>query len=182
MCKQTLTLAIAAVAGSLALNAHAQPAHDPQGLYSAQDILSADVYLAHAPDERIGGVGDILLDEAMQVSALVVESGSVLGLAGREIIVESGQFTLTTHSDDVDEPEHRVMLEASAEELETYPAFSDDWWELARERSREAWLQTQEGAESAWEATQEGAERAWETTRENAQRAWEAARDAVGAE
>ena len=111
-----------------------------------------------------------------------IESGSVLGLGGRDFIVESGQFTLITHHDDDGETEHRVMLEASAEALEGYPVYSDDWWDRARERSREAWLQTQEGAESAWQTTQEGAERAWDTTRENAQRAWEAARDAVGAD
>lgn len=177
--KHTLTLAIAALAGSLSLGAQAQPAYEPQGLYSAETILDADVYLTSDPDEPVGEVEDILFDEAMQVTALVVESGSVLGLGGREFIVESGQFTLITHADDDDDTEHRVMLEATAEEIEGYPAYSDDWWEQARERSREAWLQTQEGARSAWQATQEGAEHAWETTRENARRAWEAARDAV---
>lgn len=185
MRRQALTLAIAALAGGLALGAQAQPDYEPQGLYSAEDILDAGVYLTGDPDERVGEVEDILFDEAMQVTALVVESGSVLGLGGRDFIVESGQFTLLTHQDDDSDSdsdtEHRVMLEASAEALEGYPVYSDDWWERARERSREAWLQAQEGAESAWETTQEGAERAWETTRENARRAWEAARDAVGA-
>lgn len=181
MRKQTLTLAVAVLSGGLALGAQAQPAYEPQGLYSAEDILDADVYLTRDPDERVGEVEDILFDEAMQVTALVVESGSVLGLGGREFIVEPGRFTLTSHRDDDGDTEHRVMLEASAEQIEGYPVYSDDWWERARERSREAWMQTQEGAESAWQTTQEGAERAWETTRENAQRAWEAARDAVGA-
>lgn len=178
--KHSLTLAAAALAGGVALGTQAQPAYDPQGLYSAEDILDAGVYLSSEPDERVGEVEDILFDEAMQVTALVVESGSVLGLGGRELIVESGLFTLTTHVDDDGDTTHRVMLEATAEALEGYPAFSDDWWEQARERSREAWLQTQEGAESAWQTTQEGAERAWETSRENARRAWETARDALG--
>lgn len=180
MRKHGLTLAIAALAGGLALGAQAQSAHEPQGLYSAKDIFDAHVYLASDPDERVGEVDDILFDEAMQVTALVVESGSVLGLGGRDVIVESGRFTLITHVDDDGDTEHRVMLMASSRELEGYPVFSDDWWERARERSREAWLQTQEGADSAWQTTQEGAEQAWETTRESARRAWEAARDAVG--
>ncbi|MCA1769479.1 MAG: PRC-barrel domain-containing protein [Halomonas sp.] len=182
MRQPALTLAIATLAGGLAFGAQAQPAYEPQGLYSAEAILDADVYLTRDPDERVGEVEDILFDEAMQVTALVVESGSVLGLGGREFIVESGRFTLITHYDDDGDAEHRVMLMATAEELEGYPIFSDDWWEQARERSREAWLQTQEGAESAWQTTQEGAEQAWEITRENARRAWEAARDAVGAD
>ncbi|MFP4263969.1 MAG: PRC-barrel domain-containing protein [Halomonas sp.] len=177
-----LSLAIALLSGGLAVGAQAQTDHDPQGLYSAEDILDADVYLNDDPEERVGEVEDILLDEAMQVTALVVESGSVLGLGGRDIIVESGQFTLNTQRDDDGDTEHRVVLEASAEELEEYPVYDKDWWHEARERSREAWLDTREGAESAWQTTQEGAESAWETTRENARRAWESARDAVGAE
>ncbi len=179
MRKQTLSLAIAALAGGLSLGAQAQTDYQPQGLYSADDILDAGVYLTGNPDERVGEVEDILFDEAMQITALVVESGSVLGLGGREFIVESGRFTLITDLENDGDAEHRVMLEASAEEIEGYPTYSDAWWEQARERSREAWMQTQEGAESAWQATQEGAERAWDTTRENARRAWEAARDAV---
>lgn len=179
MRKHALTLAIAALAGGIALGASATEEHQPQGIYSASDILDADVYLSSDPDREVGEVEDILFDEAMQVTALVIESGSVLGLGGREIIVEAGQFTLTTHFEDDGDVEHRVMLDATAEELEGYPVYSDDWWEQARERSREAWLQTQEGAESAWQATREGAESAWETTRENARQAWEAAREAM---
>ncbi|GEK46909.1 hypothetical protein HPA02_11920 [Bisbaumannia pacifica] len=179
MRKPTLSLAIATLAGGLALGAQAQSTYQPQGLYSADDILDAGVYLTANPGERVGEVEDILLDEAMQITALVVESGSALGLGGREFIVESGSFTLMTDLENDGDAEHRVMLEASAEELEGYPTYNDAWWAQARERSREAWMRTQEGAESAWQATQEGAERAWETTRENARQAWEAARDAV---
>ncbi|QTF92262.1 PRC-barrel domain-containing protein, partial [Halomonas sp. BM-2019] len=146
MRKTTLALTVAALAGGFTLGTQAQPTHEPQGLYSAENILDADVYLTSDPDERVGEVENILFDEAMQVTALVIESGAVLGMGGREFIVESGQFTLTTHFDDDGESEHRVMLEASAEELEGYPVYSDDWWDRARERSREAWLQTQEGA------------------------------------
>src|SRR5690554_8116243 len=91
--KHTLTLAIAALAGSLSLGAQAQPAYEPQGLYSAETILDADVYLSSDPDEPVGEVEDILFDEAMQVTALVVESGSVLGLGGREFIVRSEEHT-----------------------------------------------------------------------------------------
>lgn len=179
MTKHALTLAIAALAGSLSLSAAAQQDYQPQGLYSADDILDADVYLSDNPEEQVGEVEDILLDEAMQVTALVVESGDVLGLGGSAIVVEAGQFSLTTQEENDGEVEHRVMLEATAEELEGYPVYDNDWWQQARAHSREAWMDTQEGAQSAWETTQEGAERAWETTRENARRAWEAARDAL---
>ncbi|SDJ15492.1 PRC-barrel domain-containing protein [Billgrantia gudaonensis] len=177
--KALFTLAGAALAGGFALSANAQTTDQPQGIYSADDILDAEVYLSESPDEQIGEVEDIVFNEAMQVTALVVESGSVLGLGGREIIVEAGQFSLLTETENDDDVEHRVMLDATAEELEGYPVYSDDWWADARLRAQETWQQTQEGAQSAWQTTQEGAERAWETTQENAQRAWESARDAV---
>ncbi|WP_163558018.1 PRC-barrel domain-containing protein [Halomonas sp. NO4] len=177
--RQLLTLTVAALAGGFALGTAAQTTDQPQGIYSADDILDAEVYLSENPDQEVGEVEDILFNEAMQVTALVIESGSVLGLGGREIIVEAGQFSLLTETQDDDDVEHRVMLDATAAELENYPVFSDAWWQQARLQARDAWEQTQEGAQSAWQQTQEGAERAWETTQENAQRAWEAARDTL---
>ncbi|GHE20874.1 PRC-barrel domain-containing protein [Halomonas urumqiensis] len=180
-----LALTIAALAAGISASAmaenhgHQPQGHQPQGLYSAEDIIDADVYLSANPEEEVGEVEDILLDEGMGVAALVIESGSVLNLGGQEFIVKAGQFSLTTYQDDDGDTEHRVMLDASADEIEGYPVYDNDWWQQARERSREAWMETQEGAQSAWETTQEGAESAWETTRENAQRAWNSALDAM---
>lgn len=177
MKQHALTLGIAALLGTLPLGALAEEERreqQPQGLYSADDILDADVVLSDNLDDEVGEVEDILLDEAMQVKALVIESDSVLGLGGRKIVVEAGRFNLHSDEEADGDTRHRVELTGSPEELENYPEYDDDWWQRARDRSREAWSQAQEGAQSAWQSTREGAEQVWETTRENARQAWEA--------
>ncbi|MEA2117988.1 PRC-barrel domain-containing protein [Halovibrio sp. HP20-50] len=154
MRKTHLTTAIGTILlGSLAMGAHAQD--EPQGMYSADDILDADVYFAGGSGEEIGEVDDILFDEEMRISALVVESGSVLGLGGREIVVDTDYFTLETETEDDGDTEHRIMVQASQEEVEAFPAYDNDWWEQTKANAREAWQTTQEGAESAWQRTRE---------------------------
>lgn len=154
------TLALSLSIASLALAGHTHAQTDTQGLYSADAILDADVYLSSDPDERIGDVEDILLDEDMRVQAIVIESGATLGLGGREIVILNDHYRLDTHVDDDGDTEHRVIVDASAEELGELPEYDRDWWDQARQNAAEAWEATREGAESAWQRTREGAERA----------------------
>lgn len=140
-----------------------QAATEPQGLYSADTILDANAYLADEPDNAIGEVEDILLDDDMQVQALVVESGATLGLGGRDIVIDNNQYRLETSTEDTGNAEHRVIIDASADELEEMPEYDANWWNEAQQRAREAWETTREGAESAWQRTREGAERAADT-------------------
>lgn len=63
----------------------------PQGLYSADELMDADVYLQNDDSKVIGEVEDILLDDNMQVAALVVESDDVLGLDDQRICHRSRQ-------------------------------------------------------------------------------------------
>ena len=142
-----------ALLGSFAMSAHAQ--NEPQGMYSADDILDAEVYFAGGSGEEIGDVEDILFDEDMRITAIVIESGSVLGLGGREIVVGTDYFTLETETEADGDTEHRIMVEASQEEVEAFPAYDKDWWEQTKANAREAWQATQEGAESAWQRTRE---------------------------
>ncbi|TVP45344.1 MAG: PRC-barrel domain containing protein [Halomonas sp.] len=135
------------------MGAHA--ATEPQGMYSANDILDADVYFAGGSGEEIGDVYDILFDEEMRVTALVIESGAVLGLGGREIVVDADYFTLETHTEGDGDTEHRIMVEADQAEVEAFPAYNRDWWEQTQANARDAWQATQEGAESAWQRTRE---------------------------
>lgn len=154
MRKTILTTIIGtALLGTVAMSAHAQ--NEPQGMYSADDILDADVYFAGGSGEQIGEVDDILFDEEMRITALVIESGSVLGLGGREIVVGTDYFSLETHTEGDGDTEHRVMVEASQEEVEAFPAYNRDWWEQTKANARDAWQTTQEGAESAWQRTRE---------------------------
>ena len=128
---------------------------EPQGMYSAEDILDADVFFANGSGEEIGDVDDILFDEEMRISALVIESGAVLGLGGREIVVDTDNFTLETHTESDGETEHRIMLEATSEEVESFPTYDRDWWEQTKANARDAWQTTKEGAQSAWQTTRE---------------------------
>ncbi|HCA01904.1 PRC-barrel domain-containing protein [Vreelandella alkaliphila] len=154
MRKTMLTTAIStALLGSLAFGAQAST--EPQGMYSADDIMDAEVFFAGGSGEEIGEVEDILFDEEMRISALVIESGAVLGLGGREIVINTDQFTLETHTESDGDTGHRIMLEASQEEVESFPTYDRDWWEQTKNSARDAWQTTKEGAQSAWQSTRE---------------------------
>ncbi|MGP5562600.1 PRC-barrel domain-containing protein [Vreelandella alkaliphila] len=154
MRKTMLTTAIStALLGSLAFGVQAST--EPQGMYSADDIMDAEVFFAGGSGEEIGEVEDILFDEEMRISALVIESGAILGLGGREIVINTDQFTLETHTESDGDTGHRIMLEASQEEVESFPTYDRDWWEQTKNSARDAWQTTKEGAQSAWQTTRE---------------------------
>ncbi|APE31535.1 hypothetical protein BOX17_11610 [Halomonas aestuarii] len=149
----------ALLAGGLALSGSALAA--PQGLYSANELLDADVY-STSGSEQVGEVEDILLDNDMQVRALVVDTGNLLDLKGeQQFVVEAGKFTVETQNgNSLDEMVYRVNVDLSEEQLSQQPAYTNDWWQDAREGAQQAWETTKEGAASAWDTTQEGASRA----------------------
>ncbi|GGX99980.1 hypothetical protein GCM10007160_29490 [Litchfieldella qijiaojingensis] len=164
MRKTFLNIGTTLIAASFAVSGHAaEEPQEPQGLYSADTILDADVYLSSNLEERVGEVEDILLDDDMRVQSLVIESGSTLGLGGREIVVDNGNYRLETVTENDGDTAHRVIVDVSAAELDEMPEYNASWWDEARQRAREAWEATREGAESAWQRTREGAERAAET-------------------
>ncbi|QJQ97031.1 PRC-barrel domain containing protein [Halomonas sp. PA5] len=132
--------------------------HMAQGLYSANDITNADVYLQASPEESIGEVGDILLDDNMSVQAIIIVSGATLGLGGREVVLENQSFQLTTETDEHGRTVHRLLVDATQEEIEQLPEYDADWWNQASQEARAAWETTREGAESAWQRTREAFE------------------------
>lgn len=134
---------------------------EPQGLYSTDELLDADVHATSSSD-RIGEVEDILLDNDMQVRALVIDTGSLLDLKGeQQFVIEAGKFTVETRDgNSLDEIDYRVNVELSEEQIAAQPQYTNDWWQNAREGAQQAWEDTKEGAASAWETTQEGASRA----------------------
>ncbi|MGO2879031.1 MAG: PRC-barrel domain-containing protein [Halomonas sp.] len=154
MRKTMLTTAIGtALLGSLAFGV--QASEEPQGMYSAKDILDADVYFNNGSGDEIGEVDNILFDEEMRINALVIESGAVLGLGGREIVVGTDYFSLETHTESDGDTEHRIILDATPEEVEEFPAYNHDWWEQTKVNARDAWETTRDGAQSAWQSTRE---------------------------
>jgi len=149
----------ALLAGGLAVAGSAVA--QPQGLYSANELLDADVY-ATSSSEQIGDVEDILLDNDMQVRALVIDTGTLLDLKGeQQFVIEAGKFSVETRNgNNLDAVEYRVNVDLSEEQIAEQPPYTNDWWQNARQGAQQAWEDTKEGAASAWETTQEGASRA----------------------
>ncbi|MEC8916275.1 MAG: PRC-barrel domain containing protein, partial [Pseudomonadota bacterium] len=153
--KQTLGVATLA-AGSVMMSqaALAQDTTDPQGLYSADELMDADVFLSSKPNEDIGDVEDILLGEDMSVQALVVEAGGVLDMGDKDFVVQKGDFTVETNNDDnLENIEYRVLLDMDESALKQQPEYDNDWWQQAKTQAAEAWENTKQGASSAWEDT-----------------------------
>lgn len=164
-------LAAALGAACLTLIPGVQAQDSPQGMYAADDIMEADAYIVDGSGEAIGEVDDILFDEQMTIAAVVIESGKVLGLGGRDLVVDANHFTLETRTREDDgesEIRHRVMIDATSDEMANFPTYNHDWWEQAQSNAQDAWQKTQEGAESAWQTTREGAKNAWQKTRDAA--------------
>ncbi|TDR56021.1 PRC-barrel domain protein [Halomonas ventosae] len=149
----------ALLAGGLAVTGSALA--QPQGLYSADELVDASVY-ATSGSEQIGEVEDILLDNDMQVRALVIDTGNLFDFKGEQhFVIETGKFTVETQNgNSLEEIEYRVNVDMSEEQISQQPQYTNDWWQNAREGAQQAWEDTKEGAASAWESTQEGASRA----------------------
>lgn len=153
--KQTLGVATLA-AGSVMMSqaALAQDDTGPQGLYSADELMDADVFLSSQPNDDIGDVDDILLGEDMSIQALVVEAGGVLDMGDKDFVVEKGDFTVETNNDDnLDNIEYRVVLDMDESALKQQPEYDNDWWQQAKTQAADAWENTKQGASSAWEDT-----------------------------
>lgn len=145
MHKRTLTIAIAAITGSLAFGTHAMAQESgPQGLYSADAIIGADVYHTNDTDEDVGEVEDILLDEEGKVSSLVISAGGLWGMGGDDVVVDVEHFSMETEHDG-DDVSYRILVDATEEELENFPSYDNSWFNEERER------RTNEGTgESVW--------------------------------
>lgn len=155
------------LAGSLTLSFSAVAA---QGLYTADELMDADVY--DSTGEEIGEVEDILLGDDMSVHALVIESGEILGMGGREVIAKRGTFTVRTESDDdeFDDIEYEVHMEATQEEVKGFPAYDENWWTETRKELKQAWGKTKRNTRSAWESTKEASASAWHKTKHGAEK------------
>ena len=134
---------------------------EPQGLYSADELTDASVFSKSKPDEEIGEVEDVLLDDAMRVRALVVETGGLLDLDEKAYVVDAGKFTVETRNgDELEKLEYIVHINMTKEELAQQPEYTNDWWTQTKEAVRQAWQSTKKGAASAWENTKAAASNA----------------------
>ncbi|MDV6319436.1 PRC-barrel domain containing protein [Chromohalobacter sp. HP20-39] len=132
----------------------AQSDTQPQGLYSADELMDADVFLSENPNEDVGDVEDVLLGEDMSVQALVIETGGVLDLGDTHRVIDRDNFTLSTqNADNLDNMDYRVTLNLTRDDIATLPEYDNDWWQNAQQQARQAWKNTKQGAESAWQST-----------------------------
>ncbi|MGQ4878503.1 PRC-barrel domain-containing protein [Billgrantia sp. LNSP4103-1] len=152
MQKRLLTIAVAAVTGSLAFGTQAVAQEDdakaPQGLYSADDIIGADVYHIDDNEEDVGDVENLLLDDEGKVSAVVVNAGGLWGIGGDEVVVGIEHFSMETERDG-DDVTHRILVDATEDELENFPEYNDEWFNDERNRR----IEENQGRESVWQTT-----------------------------
>lgn len=167
MQKRLLTIAVAALSGSLTFAGQAvadeheeendqqqqdqEQSAQAQGLYSAEDLMNADVYLRSDPDEDVGEVEDILLDDDQKVRSLVISTGEILGMGGRNIVANVEDISVESeHDGDGVFGEgyitHRVIIDAESEDLEGFPEYEQGWFDEESER-----LRGEFGGRSAWQ-------------------------------
>ncbi|MGM0768384.1 MAG: PRC-barrel domain-containing protein [Pseudomonadota bacterium] len=162
-------MGISMLAGSLALGTYAQAA---EGLYSADELLDADVY--DSSGKEVGEVEDILLGDDMSIHSLVIKTGDVLGLGGRDVVAERGSFTVELEeSDDAmdqfDDLDYQVHLEADSEAVASLPEYDESWWNQTRSSLSQAWENTKKTSKSAWESTKEATSSTWQNFKEGAE-------------
>lgn len=186
-------ISTAGIAGiTLAATSGIAFAQQPQGLYSADQLLDADVYL-NGSDKQVGEVEDVLLDNNMTIKSFIVEAGGNFSLGGKSYVVEPDQLSVSTNKDGNDdlEPEYRVTLNADTQDLKSFPVYDVSWWSKAQTQANQAWEQTKETVGTAWTNVKQGTSNladktgnatgnAADTTGDAADNAAEATGDAVG--
>ena len=128
----------------------------PEGLYSADQLMDADVY-AQGSDKPVGEVDDVILDNNMTIKSFVVETENKFGLDGKSYVVSPDQLSVETmQGDKATEPRYRITLMADGKTLSSYPVYNDSWWNSTQNQAADAWDQTKQSASSAWTRIKDG--------------------------
>ncbi len=170
-------MGISLAAGSMAFGLSA---HAAQGLYSADDLMDADVYDSNG--EEIGEVENILMDDNMSVHSLVIKTGDVLSMGGRDVVAKRGTFTLRTQEDDdneFDDLDYEVHMEATQDEIKALPEYDESWWNQTSDAMSVAWENTKETSRSAWEDTKQATSSAWQNLKQGVESMSDGAEDEV---
>lgn len=147
---QAITTAL--LAGGLTLGGAAMA--QPQGLYSADELMDAQVYSKESDTESIGEVEDVLLNESMQLHSLVIETGGVFDFGEKQYVIDTGNFSVeTSNGDNLENIQYRVLVDMTEEQISQQPEYTNDWWNQTKQTTRQAWENTKETANSAWENT-----------------------------
>ena len=150
-----------------------------EGLYSAEGLLDSDVY--DASGDEVGEVEDVLMGNDMSVHSLVLETGGVLGMGGREVVVERGAFTVTPEDEEEgwDDVEYEVHIQATKDEIKQFDEYNEGWWNKTQKSLSQAWQNTKQGAASAWENTKEATSSMWQNTKDAAEALGDEAEEAT---
>ncbi|TDX26053.1 PRC-barrel domain protein [Modicisalibacter xianhensis] len=147
---QAITTAL--IAGGLTFGGAAMA--QPQGLYSADELMDAEVFSKESDTESIGEVEDILLDESMQLHSVVIETGGVFDFGEKQYVIDAGNFAVeTSNGDSLENIQYWVLVNMTEEQISQQPEYTNDWWNQTKQTTRQAWENTKETASSAWEST-----------------------------
>jgi hypothetical protein len=161
------TLILLAAVMTLAQPLRAETA--PEGLYSMDALIGADVFLATDDNREAGEVEDVLVAENMQVHGLVIELDDDLdGIDDDDCrFVEADRFTVATRAGDrLDRVSYAVFLSDDLAAVREYPRVDDDWWVQTKQAAADLWESTRSGASSAWQATRDTTADVIDKTRE----------------
>ncbi|GGC88998.1 PRC-barrel domain-containing protein [Halopseudomonas salina] len=141
-----------------------------QGLYSAEDLLGAEVFDANG--DEVGNVEDILLGNDMGLHSIVVQTNEFLGIGERDVIVNRGDFTARVTDDNpmFGDVSYNVHVTSAGEELKGFEEYSEEWWNNTQKELNKAWESTKDTTESAWENTKHATSSAWNNTKQAMQR------------
>ncbi len=150
------TLLAGVIAVTLSQPALAQDA--PEGLYSMNALIGADVFLATDREREVGEIEDVLIAEDMKVHGLVVDLDDdledVSGDGSR--FVGAQMFSVEARSgDQLDQVSYSVYLNEDLDRVDDYPRVDNDWWAESKQAAADIWAKTKSGASSAWKATKE---------------------------
>lgn len=154
------------LAGAMAMSFSVTAA---EGLYSADDLMDAEVFDANG--DEVGEVEDLLLGDDMSVHSLIIETDRVLGMGGREVVAERGRFTVRPEGTEGewDDIEYEVHLDVSQDEMGEFPEYDESWWNQTRQSLAQAWENTKDVSANAWESTKQATGSAWQNIREGAE-------------
>lgn len=137
-----------------------------QGLYSAEDLLGAEVFDANG--EEVGNVEDILLGNDMGLHSLVVQTNEFLGIGGRDVVAKRGDFTVRVTDEDpmFGDVKYNVHVTTAGDELKGFEEYNEQWWDETQKNLNQAWKSTKNTTESAWESTKHATATAWHKTKQ----------------
>lgn len=172
--KTTLAVALCSTL-TVAMSSLAEAA---QGLYSAKSLMGAEVYAMQGKHQEVGEVSNILLDENMKVTGVIVTTGAVLGLGGKDVYVPTGRFSVKTeHAAKLNDVSYKVYVDASEKGIGRFPIADQGWWASTKRSAASAWEKTKSGLKSGWESTKHATSKAYDATKDAAEDAVDAVKD-----